>query len=220
MERTELDLSPELSLDTYDLIEHMHRHIDFSLETFGPGGRVEGILEHIEEEMEEVRETPEEIEEWIDLVMLALDGAQRQGYSPVQIATALYQKQKKNEERDWPDWREMRQDEAIGHNEEDEEGEWPDRGRFQKKYVPYGVRINEDTVEEIDDYEDCHVSYVPHKHVRNGKQVAYEIVVNVKTNGGELQASYGDWVFEDSQGRHYPVEHREAKRIYTPVNDQ
>lgn len=98
-----------------DLIAHLHRQRDFSLRTFGPGARVDGVLDHIEKELQEVRENPTDLEEWIDVVMLALDGAWRAGYSPEQIAIQLEAKQTKNENRDWPDWRTSNPNKAIEH---------------------------------------------------------------------------------------------------------
>lgn len=101
----------------YDLVSHLYRQREFSLETFGPGERVNGVLDHMKKEMREVREDPGDLEEWIDLTLLALDGAYRQGYSPEQVAAALDAKLTENENRDWPDWREQDRDTAIEHSE-------------------------------------------------------------------------------------------------------
>ncbi len=53
-------------LDQYDLVAHLHRQREFSLRTFGPGERTEGVLDHIQKEIAEVRENPKDISEWID----------------------------------------------------------------------------------------------------------------------------------------------------------
>jgi hypothetical protein len=59
----------------YDLIRHLYRQKDFSERTFGPGERAEGIIDHIGMELKEVLKSPRDLEEWIDIVLLALDGA-------------------------------------------------------------------------------------------------------------------------------------------------
>jgi hypothetical protein len=87
----------------------------FSLETFGPGERLGGILQHIRIELLEVMEKPEDIYEWVDVIILAFDGALRQGHLPEEIAAALQSKLAINMNRTWPDWRESSQDEAITH---------------------------------------------------------------------------------------------------------
>lgn len=57
---------------------------------------------------------------WIDVVILALDGAWRTGATPAQIIDALVAKQTKNEARTWPDWRTAPADKAIEHVRADE----------------------------------------------------------------------------------------------------
>jgi hypothetical protein len=99
----------------FDLIAHLHRQREFSENTFGPGSRTRGIIDHIRKELLEVEAAPAEISEWIDIVLLALDGAWRAGHSPEAIATALDAKQTKNERRAWPDWRTAASDKAIEH---------------------------------------------------------------------------------------------------------
>lgn len=80
-----------------------------------------GIVDHIARELHEVLERPDAIEEWIDVVILALDGAWRAGHSPEEIATALSDKQARNEARRWPDWRKAEPGKAIEHIREDAE---------------------------------------------------------------------------------------------------
>ena len=98
-----------------NLIEHLNRQREFSLRTFGPGDRVAGVLDHIRKEILEVESNPTDLEEWIDIVMLALDGAWRAGYSSEQIARQLQDKLAKNESREWPDWRTAKPGKAIEH---------------------------------------------------------------------------------------------------------
>lgn len=100
---------------TFDLIGHLHRQQEFSARTFGPGARTRGVLDHIEKEMREVEADPADLNEWIDIVLLALDGAWRAGHSPESIAEALASKQSRNEARQWPDWRTADPNKAIEH---------------------------------------------------------------------------------------------------------
>ena len=98
-----------------DLITHLYRQIEFSHKTFGPGARTEGIIDHIKNELEEIQADPKDLYEWIDVIMLALDGAWRAGYSPEEIAFAIDKKQTKNENRKWPDWKTAEPGKAIEH---------------------------------------------------------------------------------------------------------
>jgi len=100
---------------TFDFIKHLYRHIAFSEKTFGTGTRSEGLIDHIKKELKEIEDAPHDLEEWIDVVMLALDGAWRSGHSPEDIANMLEFKQTKNENRKWPDWRTVDVNKAIGH---------------------------------------------------------------------------------------------------------
>lgn len=99
-----------------DLVQHLYRQRAFSRGTFGPGRRTSGVIDHIRKELAEIEKEPWEIEEWIDVVILALDGAWRTGASPEEIAEVLAEKQARNELRDWPDWRTADPDKAIEHN--------------------------------------------------------------------------------------------------------
>lgn len=98
-----------------DLIKHLHRQRDFSLRTFGPGDRLGGVLDHITKEIEEVRESGGDLAEWVDVIILALDGAWRSGAHPADIVAAIEAKQAKNEARTWPDWRTAEPGKAIEH---------------------------------------------------------------------------------------------------------
>lgn len=100
---------------TFDMLEHLERQRAFSLHTFGPGKRTEGVVDHIRKELTEVLAKPEDLSEWIDVAILALDGAWRTGATPAQIIEALVAKQTRNEGREWPDWRTMPADQAIEH---------------------------------------------------------------------------------------------------------
>ena len=110
------------------MLERIFRQIIWSRATFGPGRRTEGILLHMEKEIAEVRDSRGDTREWVDLVILALDGLWRsimyaQGTThppqPGSVAESARQylnsKQAKNEARIWPAWQSRTQDEPIEH---------------------------------------------------------------------------------------------------------
>lgn len=77
---------------------------DWALETFGPGDHTRGLLEHIEKEIEEIRADPTDVEEWVDIIVLAMEGAWRAtGAFPERVAATFERKMEKNENRKWPD---------------------------------------------------------------------------------------------------------------------
>ncbi|MGZ6772572.1 MAG: dATP/dGTP pyrophosphohydrolase domain-containing protein [Mycobacteriaceae bacterium] len=94
---------------------HLARQRAWSEQTFGPGTRLLGVLDHIRKELKEIEDNPTDVEEWVDVIILAFDGAWRAGWEPQQIIDAIKAKQAKNESRAWPDWRKYDQDEAIEH---------------------------------------------------------------------------------------------------------
>lgn len=104
----------------FDLVRHLHRQRDFSYRTFGPGPRTKGVIDHIRKELIEIEDAPLELEEWVDVILLALDGAWRAGYTPEDIADGIDGKQGRNEARTWPDWRTVGADKAIEHVREGE----------------------------------------------------------------------------------------------------
>lgn len=99
----------------FDLVAHLERQREFSLTTFGPGARTEGVTDHISKELNEIRAKPDDLEEWIDVIILGFDGAWRTGATSEQIVAALVAKQTKNEGRQWPDWRTADPDKAVEH---------------------------------------------------------------------------------------------------------
>jgi hypothetical protein len=104
----------------FDLIAHLHRQREFSERTFGPGARAAGVIDHIRKELNEIEAKPDDVSEWVDVILLALDGAWRAGFSPEQIAKAIDAKQTKNEGRIWPDWRTAEPGKAIEHDRSQE----------------------------------------------------------------------------------------------------
>lgn len=96
-------------------VEHLRRQREFSERMFGPGARTKGVLDHIRKELKEIEDSPNDLNEWADVVILALDGAWRAGYEPHEIIAAIKAKQARNESRQWPDWRGLPPDQAIEH---------------------------------------------------------------------------------------------------------
>lgn len=99
----------------FDFHAHLTRQREWSGKTFGPGDRAKGVVDHIRKELLEIEADPGDLKEWIDVVILALDGAWRSGATPDQIIAALVGKQTRNEKRDWPDWRTADPNKAIEH---------------------------------------------------------------------------------------------------------
>lgn len=109
-----------------DLKQHLIRQMAFSHATFGPGTRTNGVIDHIRKELEEVATAGGSAHEWVDVVILALDGLSRQlafcngsRADPERVAETacnmIAGKQARNEGREWPDWRTQSQDRAIEH---------------------------------------------------------------------------------------------------------
>lgn len=109
-----------------DLAQHLIRQMAFSHATYGPGERTKGVVEHIRKELIEILDANGEASEWVDVVILALDGLTRRlAYvngdrrDPQEVAdiacSMIVGKQSRNEARDWPDWRTQSQDRAIEH---------------------------------------------------------------------------------------------------------
>ena len=128
-----------------DLIAHLTRQGAFGRATFGPGPRTEGVLKHIESEIEEVRRAAAEndldelVKEWTDIAILGLDGliravrAREEAFNAQRMLSLarpyithdevarmavdnIVGKQAKNEMRDWPDWRGKSEDQPIEHD--------------------------------------------------------------------------------------------------------
>lgn len=110
-----------------DLQQHLIRQMAFSHTTFGPGERTKGVVDHIRKELVEVEESDGAADEWVDVVILALDGLTRrlafvgngERADPARVAemacNMIVGKQTRNEARNWPDWRTQSADKAIEH---------------------------------------------------------------------------------------------------------
>lgn len=102
------------------------RQMAVSKATFGPGRRTTPIIKHMRMEMEEVYDSDGDPAEWVDLVILALDGLTRAVWvgsdykmsadrAALMAEMLLREKYAKNERRDWPDWRKANPLEPIEH---------------------------------------------------------------------------------------------------------
>lgn len=83
--------------------EYCEGHENWSRAVFGAPMEhdAEKLLKHIGLELDEVRKAPHDLEEWVDIIILAIDGAWRSGHSAGEIERTLIRKQEKNKERVW-----------------------------------------------------------------------------------------------------------------------
>jgi hypothetical protein len=104
--------------------EDINEQIKWSRVTFGPGTREQGIIDHIKKELKEIEQASNEddkLEEWIDIIILGIDGAWRclepgSGDQKGQKIIGRYlRKMAENFNREWPDWRNFKQNQAIEH---------------------------------------------------------------------------------------------------------
>lgn len=101
-----------------DLQAYLEDQLAFSLKTYGPGRKTKSIINHIKREFIEIEGDPTSLEEWIDVAMLALDGAMRcagPASTPELVCLFLRAKLEKNKLRQWPDWRTLPDDAPIEH---------------------------------------------------------------------------------------------------------
>lgn len=85
------------------LFHYILDHTFWSSATFGipKATDTQKLLKHIRKELVEIENTPRDVYEWVDVMILAIDGAYRNGHSAKEIATALVMKQRKNQTRTW-----------------------------------------------------------------------------------------------------------------------
>ena len=83
-------------------VEYLIAQSNWSRMVFGNGRRTIGICEHIKKELAEIQADPDDVRQWIDVMILALDGYWRHGGKPDELAEMLEAKQRVNFERAWP----------------------------------------------------------------------------------------------------------------------
>lgn len=128
-----------------DLVSYLHRQWAWSRETFGPALRTKGIVQHITKELREIEAEPHDLAEWVDVIILAMDGFWRHGGKPEDLLPAMQAKQDRNFARTWPDWRTMGEDQAIEH---DRSGEAASCDRSPKGEDAEGGFVHEGAVAE------------------------------------------------------------------------
>lgn len=109
------------SISEFSLVDFINQQKAFSSQTYGPGTRTEGVLQHIRKELNEIEVDPFDLEEWIDVLLLTFDATWRHGYTAEQVVSTLLAKLEKNINRTWPDWRSVPEGQAIEHVRSDEE---------------------------------------------------------------------------------------------------
>jgi hypothetical protein len=100
-------------LSRHGMLVYLLLQKEWSEKTFGTGRRTEGICKHIEKELQEIRKNPADVYEWVDVVILALDGAWRAGHTPLSIIAAMHTKAAVNRAREWP--APVSEDEPVEH---------------------------------------------------------------------------------------------------------
>lgn len=88
---------------------------DWQEETFGSSTDISGVLAHIRKELVEVKESPDDISEYADLIILTLDAARRRGFLGTEIVNACYKKALINRNRQWPPWQKAKPGRPIEH---------------------------------------------------------------------------------------------------------
>lgn len=58
-------------------------------------------IAHLRDEIDEIEETPENIEEWADVIILYMNAAHFSGHSMDDILKAVHAKHEKNKKRKW-----------------------------------------------------------------------------------------------------------------------
>lgn len=87
--------------------DFMVRVFTWGLDTRGDGPNTERICNHIRKELKEIEAKPKDLEEWIDILFLGLDGAFRckggygEYHTPDEIMDMLEYKLDKNQRRKW-----------------------------------------------------------------------------------------------------------------------
>lgn len=80
---------------------YLRRQEIWSARTFGHGVRTVEITKHIKKELAEILAKPHDLTEWIDVMILAMDGFWRAGGDPRAIMDYLQAKQNVNFARAW-----------------------------------------------------------------------------------------------------------------------
>lgn len=129
----------------FDLARFYDEKAAWSQKTFGASS-YSGVLKHLAKEIVEVTAKPSDLEEWADVVLLALDGASRHaGATGAEFVAALQAKQQKNLARKWapPCGDGVSEHDRSGENDADEKSRFEEYlrqlalGRFSSAHVEH-----------------------------------------------------------------------------------
>jgi hypothetical protein len=84
-----------------NLTTYLKKHINWSKQAFGEGENTVGLCRHITKELEEIKQNPDDVVEYADVLILLLDMLWRNGHTAEEFVTALKQKQQINFQRKW-----------------------------------------------------------------------------------------------------------------------
>lgn len=103
------------------LLRFLSEKWEHSQRVFGPQTTT-GVLNHVRSEVEEIQEEPTDITEWVDLILLGMDGAMRScpdpKTAPQEVVRAIRDKFEVVKKRQYPDWRTLAPDEASYHEKD------------------------------------------------------------------------------------------------------
>ena len=112
----------------FDLARFYDEKAAWSRKTFGAAS-YSGVLKHLAKELVEVTAKPSDLEEWADIVLLALDGASRHaGATGEEFVAALQAKQQKNLARKWAPPCE----DGVSEHDRSEENDADEKSRFEE----------------------------------------------------------------------------------------
>jgi hypothetical protein len=111
-----------MSEGPFDLAAFHDAKAAWSRATFGPGDRYTAVAAHIRKELDEVEAKPSDLTEWVDIILLAMDGAWRSaGADGAALVAAMVEKDARNRGRRWPDWRTLGPSDVSEHVRDPEE---------------------------------------------------------------------------------------------------
>lgn len=105
-------------LPTTTFQDYLIRHLEWGHAMFGTpaeGRGPLGPLDHLKKEIAEIESEPHDTKEWVDAIILAIDGYLRAGGNVGNVLHDLFAKQEKNFTRKWPDWRLFDPNKAVEH---------------------------------------------------------------------------------------------------------
>lgn len=101
-------------LGWYGFRRYLQDKAKWSRQTFGTGKQTHRMIDHIRKELLEIEADPTSVEEWIDVVAIALDGACRLATAD-EVISILRHKFEVCQQRQFPDWRTSDPNKAIEH---------------------------------------------------------------------------------------------------------